>query len=575
MFKLPFFKTRQVEIKPIVLLVLDGFGLAPDSEGNAISIAKTPNYDSYIKNYPHGELIASGESVGLPANEVGNTEVGHLTMGAGKVIFQDLKRNNVAIEKRTFYDNKALLLAANHVKKNNSKFHLVGLVGSGHVHSSVDHLYALLQFCKKEEVKGVFLHLFTDGRDSPPKEGIKIVKEIESHLEAHKIGKIASISGRYYAMDRDRRWDRTEKAYKAMVLGHAIQTMSAQGAIRSAYVRGQTDEFIEPTIIADANGLIATIDDNDAIIFFNFRVDRPKQLAMAFVLPNFETLSSFDFGYDLEASKRIGKVTVGDTFDREKILRNIFFVTFTEYQKGLPVSAVAFGPETVEKPFSLVLSERGLKQLHMAESEKERFVKYYFDGLREEPVPGEDDLIVPSPKVATYDKKPEMSLPKLISEFKKQLNRDFYHFFIMNIANPDMVAHSGNIKATIKAMKYVDHYLGKLVEAVLAVDGTVLVTGDHGNAEEMLTFPTSSYFFTSSKGVVNTDHSNNPVPLIIVNRAYEGNPIILKRGALSDIAPTILSLMGIPIPEQMEGVNLLSQMQLDQSRNVNQKLHNT
>jgi 2,3-bisphosphoglycerate-independent phosphoglycerate mutase len=557
MFKLPFIGKKTSNIKPLVLVVLDGFGLAPPSEGNAISIAKTPNYDSYLKNYPHGELIASGESVGLPANEVGNTEVGHLTLGAGRVILQDLKRIDMAIEKGTFYDNKALLMAVSHVKQYKSKMHIMGLVGSGRVHSSVDHLYALLQFCKKEDVGQVFLHLFTDGRDSPPKEGIEIIRKIEQHLGEIKLGKIASISGRYYAMDRDRRWQRTEKAYKAIVLSQAIQTMSAEEAVQSAYIRGQTDEFIEPTIIADKNGPVATVGDNDAAIFFNYRVDRPKQLTMAFIMPNFEKLRKFDFGYDPKSNIKIGEVEVGDTFNREKVVNNLFFVTMTEYQKDLPVSAVAFGPERVTNALPYVISNAGLRQIHMSESEKERFVTYYFRGMEEKAVKGEDVLIVNSPKVATYDLKPEMSLPKLVGEIKKQVNKDIYNFIIVNFANPDMVAHTGNIPATVEALEVVDRYLGDLVNHILSRNGTILVTADHGNCEELLTFPNATYFYTTSKGTVNTDHSSNPVPFLVINKSFQGNPVILPKGGLADIAPTICYLMGLNKAPQMTGRNLL------------------
>ncbi|OGM74504.1 phosphoglycerate mutase (2,3-diphosphoglycerate-independent), partial [Candidatus Woesebacteria bacterium RIFCSPLOWO2_12_FULL_39_9] len=396
MFNLPFFGNRDKKIKPVVLVILDGFGLAPPSEGNAITLANTPNYRAYLKNFPNTELIASGESVGLPANEVGNTEVGHLTLGAGRVILQDLKRIDVQIEKGYFFDNKVLLSAATHVKKYNSGFHILGLIGSGHVHSSMSHLYALLQFCKKESLEKVYLHLFTDGRDSPPKQGLEIVEGLERYLEAIKIGKIASITGRYYAMDRDRRWDRTEKAYNALVSSHAIQTFTALDAVKNAYLRGQTDEFIEPTLIAGKDGPLGLVNNDDAIVFFNFRVDRPKQLTMAFIMPDFENLKSFDFGYDPETNKKLGELEVGKTFQRSKVLKNLFFVTMTEYQKGLPVSGVAFGPEVVLNTISEVLANSGLRQMHMGESEKERFVKYYFNGLKEEKVAGEDDHIVSS-----------------------------------------------------------------------------------------------------------------------------------------------------------------------------------
>lgn len=554
---LPFLKKRETRIKPFVLVVLDGFGLAPASDGNAITKARTPNYNSFLADYPNTELVASGESVGLPANEVGNTEVGHLILGAGRIILQDLKKIDTAIKKGYFYDNRAFLGAAAHVKERNSSMHIMGLVGSGRVHSSLNHLYALLQFCKKEDIRKVFLHLFTDGRDSPPKEGIEIIRQIENRLSEMKVGKIASISGRYYAMDRDRRWERTEKVYKAIVQEHAIQVYSAEDAVNSAYARGQTDEFIEPTIIADDKGPIAKVNDGDSVIFFNFRIDRPKQLAMAFVLPNFESIKFFDFGYDPATNLSLGKIQVDSTFERGKVLSGVFFVTMTEYHKDLPVSAIGFGPESIENPMSIILSDNGLRQAHMSESEKERFVRYYFNGLREDPVDGEEDVIVPSPKVATYDKKPQMSLPRLVKEFKWLLKRDLYHFFIINFANPDMVAHSGNIKATIRAIEYVDKYLGILVNLVLDANGTVLVTADHGNAEELLTFPAAAYFYTTAKGSLNTDHSNNPVPLIVIRRIYKGKTVKVLQGGLADVAPTILALLDIDKPVQMTGNNLI------------------
>lgn len=558
MFKLPEFGKRNYNIKPVVLIVMDGFGLAPPSQGNAISLAKKPNFDLYWNNFPHGDLLASGESVGLPANEVGNTEVGHLTMGAGRIILQDLKRINLAIEKGYIYDNSALINAASHVKKNQSNLHLMGLVSSGSVHSSIEHLYALLQFCKKEEINKVCLHLFTDGRDAPPNESIEIIEKLNKYLEDNRYAQISTITGRYYAMDRDRRWSRTEKAYKAMVLGVGVKAGSASEAIKSAYKKGQTDEFIEPTVIVKQGGKPLLIEDNDAAIFFNFRVDRPRQLTMAFVLKDFEELKTFKFDTYQGAVKREGEVKMSGAFNREKVVKNLFFVTMTEYQKNLPVSAIAFGPEIVKNPLGKTISEAGLRQLHMAESEKERFVKYYFNGMQEEPFQGEDDVIIPSPKVATYDKKPEMSLPKLASECIKRIKRDVYSFVLINFANPDMVAHSGNLKASVQAIEHVDKYLGKIVETVLKQGGTCLVTADHGNAEDLLTFPSSSFYFTSAKGSINTEHSNNPVPFLVVNKALKGKKIVIHQGGLSDLAPTILGLLNINVPEEMMGRNLLN-----------------
>ncbi len=558
MWSLPFFTKKDFKIKPNVLVVLDGFGIAPPSGGNPITLAKKPNLDKYFSTYPNTELIASGESVGLPTSEVGNTEVGHLTLGAGRTIFQDLKRINYAIEKGTFYDNKALVAVSNHVKSHNSRLHILGLTSSGNVHASLEHVFALLQFCKKEQLSRVFLHLFTDGRDAPPKEGIETIEKIEEHLSLLKLGQVASISGRFYAMDRDKRWPRTEKAYKAIVLGEAIQTQSARDAVNSAYARGQTDEFIEPTVIADTNGAIGKVMDNDGVIFANYRIDRPRQLAMAFTLPDFESLKKFDFGDADKHSASSNDSKVGTTFVRGKVPTNMFVVTMTEYVKGLPVSGVAYGPEIVDRPFGMVLSDNGLSQMHMSESEKERFVTYYFNGLRDASFPNEEVNIVPSPKVETYDKRPEMSAEKLCSEFLRELRRDKFHFIVINFANCDMVAHSGNLPATVKAIEVVDKQMGRLFEAVLAQNGTVFLTADHGNAEDLITFPSTAYFFTTNKGTINTDHSSNPVPFLIVNKEFEAKKPNLMKGTLADVAPTILAHMGVTIPEVMTGRNLLT-----------------
>ncbi len=558
MFKLPFFHSKkEYKIKPTVLVVLDGFGLAPPSQGNAITLARTPNYDFFRQHYPNGSLLASGEAVGLPTGEVGNTEVGHLTLGAGRVILQDLKRINLSIENGKFYDNKALVAASAHVKTHKSKLHILGLVSTGKVHSSIDHLYALLQFCKKEDLEEVYIHAFTDGRDAPPKAGLEVIQNLQKQIDALRIGKIASVGGRYYAMDRDRRWPRIEKEYRAIVEGSGVQAESAEAAISAAYAKGQTDEFIEPTIISDKNGPIATIGDNDGVIYFNYRIDRAKQLTMSLVLSDFENLKTFDFGYDPKTNKKIGDVDLGQTFHRQKIPKNLFFVTMTEYQENLPVAAIAFGPETVERPLPQILSEHGLTHMHMSESEKERFVTYYFDGMHEEKQKGEEMLIVPSPKVATYDLKPEMSLPALVAQIKKQLDRDIFNFFVVNFANADMVGHTGNLKAAIKAVEHIDVHLNDLVQSVLRANGTIIITADHGNAEELLTFPNQTFFVTTEEGVVSTDHSSNPVPvLFIANQLYDVK-VELPKGQLSDVAPTILTLMGLPVPEVMSGKNLL------------------
>lgn len=545
-------------IKPVVLVILDGWGIAPANEGNAIALARKPNMDRYYSLYPHGELLAAGESVGLPANEVGNTEVGHINLGAGRVVLQDLKRISKSIEDGSFYYNKALKEACEHVKKNGSKLHIMGLVGSGHVHSSIDHLWASLEFAKKAGVTNVYLHLFTDGRDSPPTEGASILGTVEAKLSEIGVGKIATISGRYWAMDRDGRWDRTQKTYEAMVLGKGEMAENAVAAMNASYGKNQTDEFVEPTVIVAGGKPIATVDDNDAAFFFNYRIDRPRQLSMAFVLPDFETIKSFDIGIDPEKGGRLGgKMQFETTFQRGKVVSNLFFTTMTQYQVNLPVSGTAFPPEVLADCLGEVIAKRGLKQARLAESEKERFVTYYFDCLREERFAGEDVVIVPSSKVPTYDKKPEMSAMGVAGEFVKALSKDAYHFIVLNFANPDMVAHTGNLNAAISAIEHTDKAVGIVVDAVLAANGTVIITADHGNAEELITFPEGSFYFTSAQGTVNTDHSGNPVPVLVISKAFEGSPKNLGKGILADIAPTVLKLMGADQSPLMTGRDLL------------------
>lgn len=566
MFNLPFFKSsNQNKIKPAVLLVLDGFGIAPDSAGNAITRARTPNIDRYRRQYLYGELIAAGESVGLPANEDGNSEVGHLTLGAGRVVNQSLVRINKSIEDGSFFDNDALVQAINHTAVNNSKLHIMGMIGTGSVHSSVEHLYSLIDLCNRHRLTNVCFHLFTDGRDSPPTCGIESLTKIENKLIESGVGRICTVMGRYWAMDRDARWERTQVAYDALTLGKGIVSDTMLQSVQNSYNSGKTDEFIEPIVLtADATTRVA---DNDSVIFYNFRIDRPRQLSMAFVIPNFETLREVDFGY-LPHNLKQQKTSKGPTFTRSKIVNNMFFVTMTEYQNNLPVSAIAFPPTIVNNSMPEVLSSHGLKQFHLAESEKERMVAFYFDGLHEQRYPGEDVKIVPSPSVATYDKKPEMSVFKLVKQFRKALSKDIYHFYVMNFANPDMVAHSGNFEATIRAIEFVDKAIGMLVSDVLRHDGIVGITADHGNAEELLTFKKTGFYFTTDQGGVNTEHSNNPVPFFLIGNSlqrelYGHDQKISEynfQGALQDVAPTMLTLMNIEIPPEMKGQNLLGSL---------------
>jgi 2,3-bisphosphoglycerate-independent phosphoglycerate mutase len=550
-------KPQNRQIKPVMLIIMDGWGIAPPSRGNVIAQTKLKNLERFLADYPHTELIAAGESVGLPANEVGNTEVGHLTIGSGRVTYQGLKRINMSIEDGTFTRNKAFRSAVEHVKKNNSKLHVMGLLSSGNVHAAIPHFYGILEFCQQAGIKDVFVHAFTDGRDAPPKESLNLFAQVEQRMISLQTGQFATLSGRYYAMDRDRRWERIQKAYEAIVEGKGFTANSWKEAIEAGYTKGLSDELLEPTVILKDGKPIATIDDHDAVIFFNFRIDRPRELTMALTMPDFEDLDISKFGYnDTENRQHAKSLDRSKPFTRNKKLQDVFFVTMTKYHENIPVGAVAFDTPFVDTPLGEVLAQNNLKQLRMAESEKERFVTYYFNGHKEEIYQGEEHLITPSPKVATYDKRPEMSVFKQVANFKRQLYQDKHHFFVMNIANPDMVAHTGNLPATIKAIQATDKAVGEMVDAVLECGGTVFITADHGNAEELITYPSTSFFFTTSAGIANTDHSNNPVPLIIVNESLKQSGKEMKKGGLSDIAPTILAYMGLPIPPHMTGQNL-------------------
>lgn len=540
-----------------VLVVFDGWGDAPPSKGNAIAAAKTPNMNSYLKRYPHGQLIASGESVGLPANEVGNSEVGHLTIGVGRVVHQSLVRINTAIEDRSFFRNEAFQSAVAHVRKNNSRLHILGLASEGNVHSTLPHLFALIDFCEQEHMTNVGFHLFTDGRDAPPTSGINVIREVETKLATKTVGRIVSVTGRYWAMDRDGRWDRIEKIYNTLTTGEGAQYPSAADAIEKSYAEAKTDEFIEPSLIVPHGEQPAIINDHDAVIFFNFRIDRPRELTMAFTIPDFEHLKGFEWGYRADQGSTKKAEFSGLTFQRKKIPQDLFFVTMTEYQQKIPVSAIAFPPSIVSNSLTQVLSAKGMKQLHLAESEKERMVTFYFDGLRETHFENEDVTIVPSPNVGTYDKKPEMNAMGIARVLRRAIRQSKYHFIVLNFANPDMVGHSGNFNATVKAIEAVDKALGLVVDAALKAHGAVFITADHGNAEELLSFNSTNFFFTTDVGSLETGHSNNPVPFVIISERYLNVPTVLPQGTLSDVAPTILEYLDVPIPPDMTGRSLL------------------
>lgn len=548
------------KIKFVILCILDGWGIAPPGPGNAITQSKLPNYNSFLAAFPHTQLNASGEAVGLPRGEVGNTETGHLNLGAGRIIYQDLARINMSVADGTFFDNKVLLEAIEHAKKNNSRLHLMGLLGAGGIHSSMDHLFSLLQICHQQKFTNVFIHVFTDGRDSPPTAAKDYVASLEKEITQLQVGKIATLMGRYWAMDRDFRWDRTQKAYSAMTLGQGNLVKSANEAIDMSYEQGKTDEFIEPAVITDSTGKpIATIADNDSVIFYNFRIDRPRQLTKAFLLDDFSQANQ-DAGFDPFSIKYNKKHQLDPrsmqraVFDRPKKLQNLYFVTMTEYSKLITSNGahVAYPPEIVGMPIGRVISEAKLTQLRVAESEKERFVTFYLNGLQEITFPGEDHLIVPSPQVATYDQKPEMSAIEMTDiMLERMAKNNYYSLIVMNIPNADMVGHTGNIPAAIKACETVDNCLGKIANFVTAHSGALIITADHGNAEEMLKLDT---------GQMDTEHSVNPVPFVVICDLFKGQSPSLPIGKLGDVAPTILSLLGLPVPSGMLGIDLLSSL---------------
>lgn len=536
--------------KPIVLLVLDGWGIGPNNAGNAIAQAHTPNMDSYWLAFPHTQLAASGEGVGLPRGEDGNTETGHLNIGAGSIVYQDLPRINLAIADGSFSSNQGLLNTINHCKTQNSSLHIMGLVGAGGVHSNIEHLYAILNVCKQQNFFQVFIHSFLDGRDSPPTAGATYVQQLQQYCSQLGVGTIASVIGRYYAMDRDKRWERIEKAYNLLTQGAGTCTTDPVQAIQAQYAQNITDEFMEPISICDPQGTPHTIQDNDGIFFFNYRIDRPRELTKAFVLPDFESgiqYEAFD-PYSVKYEKsHLKQHASGATFQRQKILSNIYFTTMTRYEENLPVD-VAFPPQFVKNPICKIFADNGLHQLRMAETEKERFVTYYMNGQQEVMYPGEDRVILPSKGAKSYDQIPEMSAREIASEMIARIQAETYDVIICNFANADMVAHTGNLQATVQACNVLDEVVGQITKEVVQRGGVVLITADHGNAEELI---------NNTTGEVDTEHSIYPVPFIIIGKQFMNQAVTLPTGILADVAPTMLSIMGIPKPETMTGRALL------------------
>lgn len=517
---------------------MDGWGVAPDGEGNGITKAKTPRLRDFIKNYPVMNLTASGTEVGLSFGEMGNSEVGHLNIGAGRVYYQTLPRIDTEIANGNFEKNPAFLEAIEHVKKNRSNLHLMGLVSAGKVHASDEHLHKLLDIAKDQGLsKQVCVHAFLDGRDTLYNSGKYFIETLLNKMKELKVGKLCSMSGRYWAMDRDNHWDRVEKVYRMMTEGIAERTaVDPLQAIDGAYANKNYDEEFLPTLITDKNGKpVKLVEDNDAVIFFNFRPDRAREIAKAFVLPEF------------------------NKFER-KTLNNLFFCAMSEYEKDLPVSKVAYPPVVVLNSLAEVVSKAGLKQFHIAETEKYAHITFFLNGTREEPFTGEDRKIIPSPKVQSYDEQPEMSASEVAKETIKAVESGQYGFIAVNFANADMVGHTGNLPATVKACEAVDQCVGHVVDHVLAKNGAVVITADHGNAEEVVNLQT---------GEIDKEHSTNAVPLLILSNDLigqagpsgdppEGDMSLMQPvGILADVAPTILKLMGVDQPEEMTGQSLV------------------
>jgi 2,3-bisphosphoglycerate-independent phosphoglycerate mutase len=542
-------------MKPVILIVLDGFGVAPPGPGNAIQLANPENFNSFLHNYPNTTLKASGEAVGLPEREAGNTEVGHINMGAGRVVYQDLPRINMSVADGSFYQNAAFNKAIEHVQKTGGKLHFIGLIGQGSVHSHIDHLHALMHLVKEKGVQKAYIHAITDGRDSPPKSAEQFIAEVEKRMTQTGMCYFASIIGRYFAMDRDRRWDRTEKAYNCLTKGEGSKANTIREAIAASYQAGKTDEFIEPTLLKQLDGSYIQIQKGDSVIFFNYRIDRPRQLTKAFVLDDFQTHANLIESFDpyevkyhhshLQAAQDLEKQY--PIFQRGEKITDLCFVTMTEYEKNLPAD-VAFPQIVVSHPIGRVIADQGMYQLRMSESEKERFVTFYFNGQRDIPFPQSDRVIVASPKVATYDLKPEMSAYELTDSLISYIHMKRHQFILINYANSDMVGHTGNIKAAIRAIEVLDECLGKVVEHALDSGYAVFITADHGNAEMMID-PTS--------GQIRTEHTNNPVPFVAISSELNGKNLRLQTGVLADVAPTILAMMGLEKPPDMTGRNLL------------------
>lgn len=502
--------------KPTMLLIMDGYGVSGQQAGNAIAAANKPHLDRIFATYPHTTIGASGLQVGLPEGQMGNSEVGHLNIGAGRIVYQELTKITKSVQDGDFFENPVLNEAMDHALSKGSSLHLLGLLSDGGVHSHIDHLLALIGMAARKGLEKVFVHGFLDGRDVPPRCAVQYVIQCEETMKQIGVGSIATISGRYYSMDRDNRWERVTLAYQAMTSGIGEYADSAVAAVENAYSRGENDEFVRPTIV-NSDGMIQ---DGDAIIMFNFRPDRAREITRTFVDPEFSG------------------------FQREKIPQDLYYACMTQYDKTMPNVHVAYLPQNLKNTFGQYISELGLKQLRIAETEKYAHVTFFFNGGVEAPNPGEDRILVDSPKVATYDLQPEMSAYGVTDRVLEQIAGDRYDVIILNFANPDMVGHTGIMEAAVAAIEAIDSCVGKIADAVLAKGGQILLTADHGNAEAML----------DETGAVQTAHSTNPVPLVFISNEPKE---LAEGGILADLAPTLLTMMDLPIPSEMTGKSLL------------------
>ena len=506
--------------KQYLLMIMDGVGLNDEEKGNAFKLANTPNLDRLTIKYPNTHIKTSGMAVGLPEGQMGNSEVGHTNIGAGRIVYQELTRITKEIEDGNFFSNEALLDAMQKVKENNSTLHIVGLLSDGGVHSHINHLFGLLEMAKREELENVYVHAILDGRDTPPTSAVDYVKQLEEKMKELGIGKIATLSGRYYAMDRDNRWERVKMAYDAMAFGKGQEFRIAQKAIETSYEAQEFDEFVKPVVITDSEDEpLTTVSDNDSIIYFNFRPDRARELTKAFKLEGFDGFETKD-------------------------IKNLTFVTMTQYDENIKTVEVAYKPQVLVNTFGEYISKKGYTQLRTAETEKYAHVTFFFNGGKEEPYEGESRILVNSPKVATYDLQPEMSAYEVTDNVVKAIEDRMYDVIIMNYANGDMVGHTGNLEKTIEAVEALDECVGRVISKIEEVGGEALITADHGNCELMIDLKT---------GEPITSHSTYDVPLIVVSNKVK----TLNSGRLCDLTPTLLTMMGEEIPEEMTGVSLV------------------